>query len=129
MIEYTSLEVSERLLQARSVAADGRGHDEMGNCDSPYRWYALEHHRLPRLLPYVADVGEVMGQSEIAPAYNTGTLVTWLVECGYGIEIVRDATGDIHASAGQYNSPEVAIAPTLPDVLAEVVMKVLGVQP
>ena len=122
MTEYTSLEVSERLLQARKIALDNRGHDDMGNCEASHRWYVMPRKQKPRLLPYSAELGSITAEAEIAPAYNSGTLLAWLVESGYGVEIVRDAPGDIHACAGQYP----ATAPTLPDALAEVAMKVLA---
>ena len=124
MSEYTSLKVSEWLAEVRKKSFQACGQDKMGGCESCSRWYALSNHREPRLLPYNAEVGEVMGQSEIAPAYHSGTLVTWLIDCGYMVEILRDAAGDIHACAGQYSITQ----PTIPDALAELVMKVLEVE-
>ncbi len=116
MTEYTSLEVSKRLAEA--------GFDGIGGFDNvgyPFKW--LER------APGDADLVEGWHGAESGDgpiAYRSDTLLAWLMTRGWDISIGMPHNKILVDAASMKSNMRFAVeGDTLPDALAEVVMKVL----
>jgi hypothetical protein len=113
MTEYTSLEVSKRLA--------GAGFDAVPNA----LWDATGGENDE---PIIVSFPRWKDDKDLCRAYRSDTILMWLIERGWDISIGRPRDKVLIDAASMKANVRFAVeGDTLPDALAEVILKVLEV--